>query len=106
MPDLADEQFNALALYVAKLREYEEDVLLRRLSAYAGTVATAVALLAASFSPFGHPVAVFLVAEPALCTAAGLGVAEYVLRRSDEAPVEDVAARDAEVLIAGRIEER
>lgn len=92
MPELADEQFNALALYVAKLREHEEDFLLRRLSAYAGAVATAVALLAAYFSPFGHPVVVFLVAEPVLCTAAGLGVAEYVLRRGSEAPAEMFAA--------------
>lgn len=84
MPELADDQYNALALYVAKLREYEEDFLLRRLSAYAGTAAVVLALLAAHFSPFGYPVAVFLVTAPALCTVAGLGVAEYVLRRGGE----------------------
>lgn len=65
---------------LAEMRDREEDLLLQRLSAYAGAVATAVAL-AATFLPFGHPVAVFFVAEPVLCTAAGLGVAEYVLRR-------------------------
>lgn len=85
MLELADEQFNALALYVAKLREHEEECLLRVLSTYAGTVAVVLALLAACFSPFGHPVAVFLVTAPTLCTAAGLGVAEYVLRRGGEA---------------------
>lgn len=106
MPELADDQYNALALYVARLREYEEEFLLRRLSAYAGAVATAVALLAAHFSPFGYPVAVFLVAEPALCTAAGLGVGEYVLWRGNKAPARNVATRNAEVLMAGRIEER
>lgn len=100
MPELADDQYNALALYVAKLREYEEEFLLRRLSAYAGAAAVALALLAAHFSPFGHPVAVFLVAAPALCTAAGLGVAEYVLRRGGKVPTEMSAT------VVGATEER
>lgn len=69
---------------LAEMRDREEDLLLQRLSAYAGAVATALTLLAVVFSPFGHPVAVFFVAEPVLCTAAGLGVAEYVLRRGGD----------------------
>lgn len=77
--------------FLAEMRDREEDLRLQRLSAYAGAVATAVALLAASFSPFGHPVAVFLVAEAALCTAAGLGVAEYVLRRGNGGSAEENA---------------